>query len=265
MTAVSSRWSQVPVIILAGGLGTRMREETEYRPKPMVEIGGHPMLWHIMKNFSAAGFRNFIIAAGYKSEMIKEYFLNYRALNSDVTVALRDPDKVVFHQPATEEWTVTIADTGPDAPTGARVLRAAKYANGQRFVCTYGDGLADVNFDDLSNFHESKGLLATVTTVRPTSRFGVADIGSSGVIERFREKPQVDGWVNAGFMVSENGALEYFDEASMLEDKPMMRLAGDRQLAAYQHDGFWQWMDTYRELVNLNELWSSGRAPWKTW
>jgi glucose-1-phosphate cytidylyltransferase len=242
-----------------------MREETEYRPKPMVEIGGHPMLWHIMKNFAAAGFRNFIIAAGYKSEMIKDYFLNYRALNSDVTVDLQHQGNIVFHQTANEDWQVTIADTGPDTPTGARVLRAAKYVEGERFMCTYGDGLADVSFANLCQVHEEKGLLATVTTVRPTSRFGVADIGQAGVIERFREKPQVDGWVNAGFMVFEKGALEYFDESSMLEDKPMMRLAGDGQLAAYQHDGFWQWMDTYRELVNLNELWASGRAPWRTW
>jgi len=265
MASQLGAWSHVPVIILAGGLGTRMREETEYRPKPMVDIGGHPMLWHIMKNFAAAGFREFIVAAGYRSEMIKEYFLNYRALNSDVTVELRHPDKVKFHHPASEDWSVTIADTGPETPTGARVLLAANYVAGDRFLCTYGDGLADVDFVQLCKHHEQKKLLATVTTVRPTSRFGVADIGTDGVIERFREKPQVDGWVNAGFMVFERGALDYFDQTSMLEDKPMMRLAGDGQLAAFRHEGFWQWMDTYRELVHLNELWQSGRAPWKTW
>lgn len=265
MTPASHAWADVPVIILAGGLGTRMREETEYRPKPMVEIGGRPMIWHIMRNFATAGFKNFIIAAGYKSEMIKEYFLNYRALNSDVTVALNDSNTITYHQPIHEDWTVTIADTGDETPTGARVLRAAKYVSGDRFICTYGDGLADVDFSALWQTHEDKNLLGTVTTVRPSSRFGVADIDDAGAVERFREKPQVDGWVNAGFMVFQREALEYFDQNSMLEDKPMMRLAADGQLAAYRHDGFWQWMDTYRELMLLNELWESNQAPWKTW
>lgn len=265
MNSLKQEWADVPVIILAGGLGTRMREETEYRPKPMVEIGGRPMLWHIMKNFSAAGFRNFIVAAGYKSEMIKDYFLNYRALSSDVTVDLSDPTTVTYHQPVEEDWTVTVADTGDNAPTGARVLRASRYVNGDRFLCTYGDGLADVDLVALWQAHQQKKLMATVTTVRPSSRFGVADISTEGVVERFREKPQVDGWVNAGFMIFDKAAVEYFDETSMLEDKPMMRLAADGQLAAYRHDGYWQWMDTYRELMLLNELWNEGRAPWKTW
>lgn len=253
------------VVLLAGGLGTRLREETEYRPKPMVEIGGHPIIWHIMKNFSHFGMEDFVIAAGYRGEVIKDYFLNFRGRSQDFTVSLSTGD-VAYHavQHDDMEWTVTVADTGKDTMTGGRVKRAARYTEG-RFMVTYGDGLADVNVDQLLAFHESHGRLATVTTTRPSTRFGVLDLGPDGVVERFREKPQADGHVNAGFFVFEPEVLEYLDDECVLEREPLERLAADRHLVAYEHTGFWQPMDTYREFQMLNEMWDDGRAPWRLW
>ena len=253
------------VVLLAGGLGTRLREETEYRPKPMVEIGGHPIIWHIMKNFSHFGMEDFVIAAGYRGEVIKDYFLNFRGRSQDFTVSLSTGD-VAYHavQHDDMEWTVTVADTGKDTMTGGRVKRAARYTEG-RFMVTYGDGLADVNVDQLLAFHESHGRLATVTTTRPSTRFGVLDLGPDGVVERFREKPQADGHVNAGFFVFEPEVLEYLDDECVLEREPLERLAADRHLVAYEHTGFWQPMDTYREFQMLNEMWDAGDAPWRVW
>ena len=253
------------VVLLAGGLGTRLREETEYRPKPMVEIGGHPIIWHIMKNFSHFGMEDFVIAAGYRGEVIKDYFLNFRGRSQDFTVSLSTGD-VDYHavQHDDMEWTVTVADTGKDTMTGGRVKRAARYTEG-RFMVTYGDGLADVNVDQLLAFHESHGRLATVTTTRPSTRFGVLDLGPDGVVERFREKPQADGHVNAGFFVFEPEVLEYLDDECVLEREPLERLAADRHLVAYEHTGFWQPMDTYREFQMLNEMWDAGDAPWRVW
>jgi len=255
----------VKVVLLAGGLGTRLREETEYRPKPMVEIGGHPIIWHIMKNLSHFGMKDFVIAAGYRGEVIKDYFLNFRSRSQDFTVSLSTGD-VAYHavQHDDMEWTVTVADTGKDTMTGGRVKRAARYTEG-RFMVTYGDGLADVNVDQLLAFHESHGRLATVTTTRPSTRFGVLDLGPDGVVERFREKPQADGHVNAGFFVFEPEVLEYLDDECVLEREPLERLAADRQLVAYEHTGFWQPMDTYREFQMLNEMWDAGDAPWRVW
>ena len=253
------------IVLLAGGLGTRLREETEYRPKPMVEIGGHPIIWHIMKNFSHFGLVDFVIAAGYRGEVIKDYFLNFRGRSQDFTVSLSTGD-VAYHavQDDDMEWTVTVADTGKDTMTGGRVKRAARYTEG-RFMVTYGDGLADVNVDQLLAFHESHGRLATVTTTRPSTRFGVLDLGPDGVVERFREKPQADGHVNAGFFVFEPEVLSYLDDECILEREPLERLAADRQLVAYEHTGFWQPMDTYREFQMLNEMWDAGNAPWRVW
>jgi len=255
----------VKVVLLSGGLGTRLREETEYRPKPMVEIGGHPIIWHIMKNFSHFGTKDFVIAAGYRGEVIKDYFLNFRGRSQDFTVSLSTGD-VAYHavQHDDMEWTVTVADTGKDTMTGGRVKRAARYTEG-RFMVTYGDGLADVNVDQLLAFHESHGRLATVTTTRPSTRFGVLDLGPDGVVERFREKPQADGHVNAGFFVFEPEVLEYLDDECVLEREPLERLAADRQLVAYEHTGFWQPMDTYREFQMLNEMWDAGDAAWRVW
>jgi glucose-1-phosphate cytidylyltransferase len=253
------------VVILAGGLGTRLREETEFRPKPMVEVGGKPIVWHIMKGFAHYGLSSFIVCVGYKGEIIKDYFLNYRARNNDFTVTLGEHERVEFHgRHAESEWTVTVADTGAETMTGGRVFQTRPYVDGT-FICTYGDGLADVPIDRLLEFHRSHGALATVTTVQPLSRFGVMEVIGDGVVERFREKPQQQGWVNAGFFVFEPGVFDYLDESSVLEQDPLARLAADNQLRAYRHDGFWQPMDTFRELVLLNGLWDSGNAPWKVW
>ncbi|MDI1288602.1 MAG: glucose-1-phosphate cytidylyltransferase [bacterium] len=253
-------------VLLAGGLGTRIREETEFRPKPMVEVGGRPILWHIMKNLSGYGITEFIVATGYKSSMIKEYFLNYEAQSNDFTVELGNRDSLVFHGAHDEaSWQVTVAFTGDDTMTGGRVFRAAKYLDDEPFLVTYGDGLANVDIDALRDFHAKSGTLATVTTVQPTSRFGVLDVGDGGEVTQFREKPTLDGWINIGFIIVEPQALSYFDADCVLEQGPLVDLAGARQLSAFRHDGFWQPMDTFRESKLLNDLWSSGDAPWKNW
>jgi glucose-1-phosphate cytidylyltransferase len=253
-------------VLLAGGLGTRMREETEFRPKPMVEVGGRPVLWHIMKNLGHFGITDFIVATGYKSDMIKEYFLNYGARNNDFTIELGKKDSLTFHDAHDEaHWTVTVAFTGDDTPTGGRVHKVARYLDDEQFLVTYGDGLADVDIRALRAFHDAAGTLATVTTVQPFSRFGVMDVGDGGKVSSFREKPRLEGWVNIGFFVMEPGALAYLDDTSVLEEQPLARLAGDGQLSAYRHTGFWQPMDTYRESRLFNDMWDSGSAPWRVW
>jgi len=253
-------------VLLAGGLGTRLREETEYRPKPMVEVGGRPILWHIMKLFAHYGQDEFVVCTGYKSDSIKDYFLNYEARNNDITVHLGDRSSLTYHGAHEDtDWTVTVAFTGELTMTGGRVFRASKYFTGERFLCTYGDGLADVDIAALLAFHESHGKLATVTTVRPPSRFGVMDLNPDGHVEHFREKPQADGWVNAGYFVFEPEVIDYLDPECVLEQAPLQRLAADGQLMAYKHEGFFQPMDTLRESNLLNELWSSGQAPWHVW
>ncbi|MBU3700558.1 MAG: glucose-1-phosphate cytidylyltransferase [Acidimicrobiia bacterium] len=253
------------VVLLAGGLGTRLREETEYRPKPMVEVGGRPILWHIMKNFAHFGLNEFVVCTGYKGEVIKEYFLHYEARMNDFTIHL-GPQSFIEYRDDHEEanWIVTVADTGATTMTGGRVKRIERHVDGP-FIVTYGDGLADVDIDALLEFHRSHGRLATVTTVRPLSRFGVMDIGPDGVVEQFREKPQGDGNVNAGFFVFEPQVFDYLTPDCVLEEEPLERLAADKQLVAYRHDGFWQPMDTYRESTMLNEMWDRGDAPWKVW
>lgn len=253
-------------ILLAGGLGTRLREETEFRPKPMVEVGGRPILWHIMKNLSTFGITDFIVATGYKSSMIKDYFLNYEVQSNDFTVTLGDRNSLHVHGAHDEaDWKVTVAFTGDETQTGGRVFRAAKYLDDEPFFVTYGDGLADVDIDALRAFHAQSGTLGTVTTVQPASRFGVMDVAASGEVTRFREKPQLDGWINIGFMILEPAALQYFDAECVLEQGPLVDLAEAGQLTAYRHTGFWQPMDTFRESKLLNDLWASGNAPWKQW
>ncbi len=253
-------------VLLAGGLGTRLREETEFRPKPMVEVGGRPILWHIMKNLSSFGITEFIVATGYKSSMIKDYFLNYEAQSNDFTVELGNRESLVFHGAHDEaDWKVTVAFTGDETMTGGRVFRAAKYLDEEPFLVTYGDGLADVDIDALRAFHERSGKLGTVTAVQPTSRFGVMDVSEGGDVQRFREKPRMDGWINIGFMVLEPAALQHFDADCVLEEGPLVDLADSGQLSAYRHEGFWQPMDTFRESKMLNDLWASGAAPWKQW
>ena len=253
-------------LILAGGLGTRLREETEFRPKPMVEVGGRPILWHIMKNLAHFGVTDFIVATGYKSQMIKEYFLNYEAWNSDFTVELGSKNTLIFHEEHEESnWSVTIAFTGDTTMTGGRVLMASRYLDDEPFLVTYGDGLADVDIDALRRHHAKSGCLATVTTVQPRSRFGVMEVNAQGRVLAFSEKPKLEGWVNIGFFIMEPQVLEYLDDECVLENEPLMRLATEGNLSAYRHPGFWQPMDTYRESQMLNELWDSGRAQWRVW
>ena len=257
-------------VLLAGGLGTRMREETEFRPKPMVEVGGKPVLWHIMKIFSTFGVTDFVVCTGYRGDVIKDYFLDYEARNNDFTITLGRSHEIVFHDQHLEsDWRVTVADTGATAQTGSRVRQIERYVrDSDRFIVTYGDGLADVDISKLLDFHRDHGKVATITTVRPLSRFGMVDVAGDQIVRRFREKPQVDDWVSAGFFVFDQRIFDYLggpDDDLVLEQEPLGALAAKGELAAYQHDGFWQPMDTYREFVMLNELWDSGAAPWKVW
>ena len=253
-------------VILAGGLGTRLREETEFRPKPMVEVGGKPILWHIMKIFAHYGIMDFVIPIGYRGEVIRDYFLNYEARTNDFTVHLGRTHEIEYHSSHLEsDWRVTVVDTGADTQTGGRVKRVEQFIDSGRFLVTYGDGLADVDVAALLAFHESHGRLATITTVRPMTRFGVVDLDDDGTVQRFREKPQTDDYVNAGFFVFEPRVLDYFDEDCILEREPLEALAKDGQLAAYRHEGFWQPMDTYREFTMLNQIWAANEAPWKVW
>lgn len=255
------------VVLLCGGQGTRLREETEYRPKPLVDVGGRPILWHIMKLYAHHGLRDFVLCLGYKGHMIKEYFLAYEAMNNDFTIRLGSNQSVCFHeQHAEQDFSVTLADTGLDTMTGGRIRRVARHLGGDAFMMTYGDGVSDVDIGKLLEFHRGHGRLATLTAVRPFSRFGAIHVDDSAHVRRFVEKPQLDGWVNAGFCLFEPRVLDYLDgDDCVLEQGPLARLALDGQLMAYRHDGFFFPMDTYRDYVTLNEIWASGRAPWKVW
>lgn len=256
------------IIILCGGQGTRLREETEFRPKPLVEIGGRPILWHIMKLYAHSGFTEFVLCLGYRGQMIKEHFLNYEAMNSDFTLRLGSSSAIEYHGSHDEDgYQVTLADTGQDSMTGARVSLVKRHVDSGTFMVTYGDGLSDINMADLLAFHRAHGRLATVTTARPISRYGVLDLGASGVVTGFNEKPELDGWINIGFFVFEPGVFDYLsdDPACMLEHEPLQRLAKDGQLVAYRHDGFFFAMDTYREYKYLNDLWDDAKAPWRVW
>lgn len=255
------------VVLLCGGLGTRLREETEYRPKPMVEIGGRPILWHIMKLYAQYGLNEFVLCLGYRGNMIKEYFLNYEAMNNDFTIALGRQNQITFHEAhAEQDFQVTLAETGLTTMTGGRVKRIRKYISDDTFMVTYGDGLANLDMRELLAFHRTHGRLATLTTVRPISRFGVLDLEDDGQVINFAEKPQVDGWVSAGFMVFNRRVFDYLGgDGCVLESEPLERLAREGQLMAFRHDGFFYTMDTYREYKYLNELWDKGNAPWKAW
>jgi glucose-1-phosphate cytidylyltransferase len=254
----------VPVIILAGGFGTRFREETAFRPKPMVEVGGRPILWHIMKTYDHYGFRNFMLPVGYLGEAIKAYFLSYADRRADFTINTLSGE-IRRHNGPPESWDVTVIDTGLDTMTGGRIRRLDQYLSG-RFMVTYGDGVADVPIDRLVHFHEAHGRLATVTAVRPPSRFGALGLDGDRVAE-FSEKPQVGaGWINGGFFVFERAVLDYLvDDDSVLEREPLERLAQEGQLMAYRHEGFWEPMDTERDRNYLNSRWDEGTAPWKVW
>jgi glucose-1-phosphate cytidylyltransferase len=256
--------TSLPAVILAGGLGTRIREETEFKPKPMVEIGGRPVLWHIMKHLSSYGVSRFVICVGYKGDVIRDYFLNYRSRNNDFTISLGAHKELTFHSDHEESnWSVTVSETGALTNTGGRVLSVQKYLSGEKFLCTYGDGLSDINVAALERFHDVKKQIATVTAVRPLSRFGILDIDEKDNVKSFKEKPQVEGWINGGFFVFNSKIFDYLSPGSVLEDEPLQRLSTQNQLSAFKHEGFWQPMDTFRESKMLNELWDSGKAPWR--
>jgi len=259
---------KVPVVILCGGRGTRLKEETEFRPKPLVTVGRYPILWHIMKIYAHYGFGDFVLCLGYKGQMIKQYFLNYEAMNNDFTIQLGNCSGISFHSSHSENgWNVTLVDTGQNALTGARVSRIQKHIETELFMLTYGDGVADVNINQLLQFHRSHGKTGTVTGVRPSSRFGEL-LTEGEQVARFNEKPQVkEGLINGGFFVFNREFFDYLtgDDTCRLEAEPLEKLAADGQLMVYPHNGFWQCVDTYRELELLNDLWESGSSPWKIW
>jgi glucose-1-phosphate cytidylyltransferase len=255
------------VVILAGGLGTRLSEATQLLPKPLVEVGDRPIIWHIMKMYAAAGFDEFVVCCGYKSHMLKSYFVNYFVENYDVTVHLGE-NRVDFHGDASERWTVTLVNTGLTTMTGGRIKRIAPYVGNESFCLTYGDGVSDVNIRALVDFHRSHGRLATVTAVPSPGRFGILDIDeTSETVTRFHEKPDREmGWINGGFFVAEPSVVDYIDgDDTTWEREPLERLSRDGALAAYRHRGFWRPMDTLRDQRELEVLWNSGRAPWKCW
>lgn len=250
-------------VILCGGYGTRLSEETQLRPKPLVEIGGRPILWHIMKIYAQYGHNDFLLALGYKGEVIKDYFLNYHARSSDLTISLKTGD-IHYSNPDAEDWNVSLVHTGTNTMTGGRVLRLKSHLQSSgTFMLTYGDGVADVDMDALLAFHRSHGKLATVTAVRPSARFGDLAI-EAGQVFAFQEKPQSgEGWINGGFFVFEPGIIDYIDDdATILEKAPLENLARDGQLMAYQHHGYWQCMDTLRDKNALQALWDTGNPPW---
>lgn len=255
------------VVILAGGLGTRLSEETEVRPKPMVEIGGRPILWHIMKLYAHYGFGDFVICLGYKGYVIKEYFHHYYLHQSDVTIDLKE-NQTNFHNPKAEPWRITLVDTGSNTLTGGRVKRIQTYVGEQTFMVTYGDGLADIDIRKLLQFHQAHGRIVTVTAVQPSGRFGALEVDTrQAAVLSFREKPAGDNaWTNGGFFVMEPRVFDYIrDDGTALERETLEGLARDRQLTAFPHQGFWQPMDTLREKTLLEELWNSGAPPWKVW
>jgi len=255
------------VVILCGGQGMRLREETEYKPKPMIEIGQHPILWHIMKIYSAYGFNDFVLCLGYKGEVIKDYFYHYKTRNNDFTIELKSGKISIHESNSDSNWKVTLADTGISAMTGARIKRIEKYITEDNFMATYGDGVTDLNIKKLLEFHKSHGKIGTVTGVSPPSRYGELTIEHDRVVS-FKEKPQDSATsINGGYFIFNSEFFDYLsaDDNCVLEREPLENLAKDKELKVYTHRGFWQCMDTYRDYRYLTELWSSGKAPWKVW
>ncbi len=254
-------------ILLAGGLGTRISEETSIKPKPMVEIGGMPIIWHIMKTYSSYGYNDFAIALGYKGDVIKEFFMNYKLYKSDLILNLKSGN-ARFENDFSEDWNVGLHETGANSMTGGRLFNLKKlFKPGDVFMLTYGDGVADVNINKLVEFHKSHGKIATLTAVRPPARFGSIILDDNGIIKEFKEKPQVgEGWINGGYFVFDYKIFNYLkDESTILEREPLEMLSSQNELAAYRHEGFWHCMDTIRDRDNLNEIWANGNAPWKNY
>lgn len=256
------------VVIFAGGLGTRISEETDTRPKPMVEVGGKPILWHIMKMYSQHGFNDFVICLGYKGYVIKEYFMNFFLHNSDITIDLAD-NKMEIHGTRSESFKVTLVETGMNTKTAGRLKQVQKYIGAEDFLLTYGDGVSDVDITALVEFHKNNNRVATVTAVQPDARFGGMDLAADGSVNAFREKSKADAqWINGGFFVLKADVFDYLqnDMSNMMwEDEPLEKLTADKQLVAFKHKGFWKCMDALRDKIELNELWESGNAPWKIW
>lgn len=252
------------VVILAGGFGTRISEESHLKPKPMIEIGEMPILWHIMKQYSHFGFNDFVICAGYKQSVIKEWFANYFIYTSDITFDFVKGNEIIVHNRHSEPWKVTIVDTGINTMTGGRIKRIKEYVNNETFFLTYGDGVSDVDLNNLLDFHKKNGKLATITVVQPEGRFGYIETKNDQVLS-FREKSHADtGWINAGFMVLEPGVIDFiYGDASVFEREPMELIANKGQMVCYKHYGFWQCMDTLRDKEKLERIWASGNAPWK--
>lgn len=256
------------VVILAGGFGTRISEETHLKPKPMIEIGDKPILWHIMKMYSSYGFNEFIICLGYKSHVIKEYFSNYFLNNSDVTFNFENENSYIIHRNLNEPWKVTLVDTGLNTLTGGRIKRVQDYIGNEPFMLTYGDGVSDVNIKELVEFHRTHGKLATVTATQPKGRFGALSLSSDQKVEKFQEKVQGDGgWINAGFFVLQPEVFNYVTngDQTIFENEPLENLAKDGQFMAFKHTGFWQPMDTLKDKLYLQEIWDSQKCPWKNW
>lgn len=255
------------VVILAGGLGTRLSEETELRPKPMVEIGGRPILWHIMKSYSHFGFNDFIILTGYKSHIIKDYFINYYTRYSDITVDMSN-NSVEIHQHRNEPWKVTMLYTGPDTMTGGRIKKAQSYLKDKPFLLTYGDGVSDVDINELIKFHNKSGKIATLASIQPSGKFGAINIDDKGHVSSFLEKPKGDGaWINGGFFVCEPEIFDYIEDSDnvIFEKEPLENLAKANQLNAFKHRGFWRAMDTLKDKNELTAMWLTGKAPWALW
>lgn len=255
------------VLLLAGGFGTRLSEETDIRPKPMVEVGGKPILWHIMKMYSTYGFDDFVILLGYKGYYIKEYFANYFLHQSNVTIDLKNNNMEILNN-SSEPWKVTLLDTGLHSMTGGRIKKAQEFVGNNPFLLTYGDGVSDINIEELVKFHKSHGKLITMTSAQPDGRFGALNIAENNQVLEFKEKPKGDGsWINAGFFVCEPEVFDYINEGdeTIFEQSPLKNLAKAGEIFTFKHDGFWMPMDTLRDKIKLNELWDKNNAPWKTW
>ena len=254
------------VVILCGGMGTRLREETEFKPKPLVHIGKYPILWHIMKHYSNYGYNDFVLCLGYKGDMIKEYFLNYEWRINDFTLSLGKEKKIPINHTNTEEnWNITFVDTGDNTQTGGRIKKIQKYITEENFLATYGDGVSNIDIDKLVSFHLKKGKVGTITGVHPWSKYGTVHTNKDEIVSRFKEKPILKDVINGGFFVFKKKIFNYLHEDSLLEKEPFEKLANERQLALFNHHGFWHCMDTYKDFQDLNNIWENGKPLWKIW